>query len=89
MRLAEEIEIKLRAAFSPDEVLVTDESEKHRGHSGWREGGETHFRVRMRAAAFDGLSLLAAHCAVHRALGPGLVQRLHALGLDVGGARKP
>jgi len=89
MRLAEEIEIKLRAAFSPDEVLVTDESEKHRGHSGWREGGETHFRVRMRAAAFDGLSPLATHRAVHHALGPGLVQRLHAIGLDVGGTHKP
>lgn len=89
MRLVDEIEIKLRAAFSPYELIVTDESEKHRGHSGWREGGETHFQVRMRAGALDGLGPVAAHRAVHGALGPVLIQRLHALGLDVGGSGKP
>lgn len=89
MRLADEIEARMRAAFSPDELQVTDESEKHRGHAGWREGGETHFNIRIRAGAFDSLSRIAAHRAVHHALGPTLVHRIHALGLDVGPGGKP
>lgn len=88
MRLADEIETRLRAAFSPEELQVTDESEKHRGHAGWRDGGETHFHVRIRARAFDGLNRIAAHRAVHQALGSTLVHRIHALGLDVGAGGK-
>ncbi len=89
MRLADEIEAKLRAAFAPTTLDVRDDSEKHRGHAGWREGGETHFHVRLRAASLLGLSRIDAHRAVHRALGPALVARIHALGLDLGGADRP
>ena len=50
-RMAETLRAKLAAAFEPDHLEVIDESEQHRGHAGWREGGGTHFRVVMRAAA--------------------------------------
>ena len=49
------------AALAPLELEVIDESENHRGHGGWREGGETHFRVIIRSAAFDGLGRVARH----------------------------
>jgi BolA protein len=85
MRTADEIHARLAAAFRPDALSVADDSEKHRGHAGWREGGETHFQVRMRAAALGPMTRLERHRAVHAALGPDLVARIHALALDLDG----
>lgn len=77
---------KLTASFAPLRLEVTDESEQHRGHAGWREGGGTHFRVLLRAAAFDGMPRLARYRAVHAALRDELAGGLHALALDLGGS---
>lgn len=85
MLIRDEIEQKLRAAFDPRELAVVDDSESHRGHGGWREGGETHFNVRIRAAQLGDMGRLARHRAVHGALGADLVGRIHALALDIGG----
>ncbi len=85
MGLTDEIAERLRAAFAPDRLEVTDDSARHRGHAGWREGGETHFRVLMRAPALAGMSRLARHRAVHDALGSDLIGRIHALALDIDG----
>jgi BolA protein len=85
MPVSEEIRERLETAFSPEHLEVLDESERHRGHSGWREGGETHFRVRMRAPALAERGRLARHRAVHDALGKDLIARIHALALDVSG----
>jgi BolA protein len=84
---AARIEAKLRAAFSPEALEVIDESEGHRGHGGWREGGETHFRVVMRAAALDGLGRVERSRAVHRVLADELAGGVHALALDLAGSR--
>lgn len=79
----EQLETKLRAAFAPARLEVIDESEQHRGHGGWREGGGTHYRVVMRAASFAGLSRLAQSRAVHAALAEELAGGVHALALDL------
>ena len=78
-----EIRDRLQDAFSPAELSVIDDSESHRGHAGYREGGQSHFNVRIRAEAFRGLPRLARHRAVHSALGQDLVGRIHALALDI------
>lgn len=83
MPVSEEIRARLEAAFSPVQLDVHDESEAHRGHAGYREGGESHFRVTIRAPAFAGMSRVERHRAVHAALGAGLIGRIHALALDV------
>ena len=77
------IESKLREAFRPQELEVVDESESHRGHAGWREGGETHFRVQMVAAAMAGKSLVERQRAVNRCLADELATTVHALAMDV------
>ncbi|MGJ8618517.1 MAG: BolA family protein [Sulfitobacter sp.] len=83
MSVTQEIEDRLRAAFEPSELEVVDDSESHRGHGGYQEGGESHFNVRIRSAHFKGLSRVARHRAVHGALGPDLMGRIHALALDL------
>jgi len=81
--VTEAIETKLTAAFAPTSLEVIDESEQHRGHGGWREGGESHFRVRMTSAAFDGLSRVARQRAVNKALAEELAGPVHALALEL------
>lgn len=83
MTRTEKIRAKLEAAFDPAELVVEDESERHRGHAGYQEGGESHFKVRLRSDAFEGQSRIARHRAVHAALGVELVSAIHALSLDL------
>lgn len=83
MTMKARIESKLREAFSPAQLEVVDESEQHRGHSGWREGGETHFRIHMVAEAMAGKSRVQRHRAVNHCLADELAERVHALGLDL------
>lgn len=75
----------LREIFAPETLEVIDESAAHEGHAGAAPGGETHFRVVMRAAAFDGLTRVARQRAVYAALDGFLKDRVHALALDVAG----
>jgi BolA protein len=81
--LAHEIRARLEAAFAPETLSVEDESERHRGHAGYREGGESHFRVAIRAEAFGAMSRIERHRAVHAALGPAILGRIHALALNI------
>ncbi|PQO23707.1 BolA family transcriptional regulator [Rhodobacteraceae bacterium WD3A24] len=83
MPVADEIRTRLEGAFAPETLDVHDDSESHRGHAGWREGGETHFQVRIRAPAFKAMSRVQRHRAVHKALGRDLVGRIHALELKI------
>jgi BolA protein len=83
--MAETIETKLTESFAPESVQVIDESEQHRGHGGWREGGETHFKVVMRAGVFNGLSRVDRSRRVHAVLRDELATSVHALALDLSG----
>lgn len=79
--IAQEMQARL-AALEPTRLDVIDESEQHRGHGGWREGGQTHFRIRMASPRFAGLSRVEQHRLVNRTLGD-LVPRIHALALEL------
>ena len=83
MGIVSEIEQKLAEAFDPSVLEVVDDSESHRGHAGFQEGGESHFNVKIVSNAFSGQSRLARHRAVHKALGPEIISRIHALALDI------
>lgn len=83
MSVADEIGTRLTKAFAPRLLEVDDESERHRGHAGYREGGESHFRVRIASDAFQGMNRVARERAVHKALGSDLINRIHALALKI------
>lgn len=80
------IRAKLTDAFHPQALEVTDESHLHSGHAGWREDGETHFRVKVVSAAFSGVGRLERHRMVNDALAEELRERVHALAIQ---ARAP
>ena len=83
MAVAKIITEKLKRAFAPEILELTDDSEKHRGHGGWREGGESHFNLRMVSAAFAGQGRVQRQRAVNKVLAEELAGPVHALAMDL------
>ncbi|MGV8839363.1 MAG: BolA family protein [Bauldia sp.] len=72
----------LTDAFQPQRLEVVDESERHKGHGGYRPGGESHFRIRIVADAFRGKSRLEMHRAVNAVLAGEIAAGVHALAIE-------
>ncbi len=77
--VTETIRRKLEAAFTPAKLEVIDDSDKHAGHSGHREGGESHFTVVIEAAAFEGVARVQRQRKVYGVLAEELAGPIHAL----------
>ena len=80
MTLADTIRQRL-AALDPVSLQLIDESEQHHGHSGWREGGGTHWRVAIVSPRFSGQSAVARHRMVYQAIGELMHNPIHALAI--------
>lgn len=83
MTVHDTIQSKLTEQLTPEFLEVIDESERHRGHAGWREGGETHFRVRIATRHFAGKGRVAQHRLVMEVLAAELKGSVHALSIEV------
>jgi BolA family transcriptional regulator, general stress-responsive regulator len=77
------METLLKAQFAPQSITIEDQSAKHAGHAGAAPGGETHYRMRMVAEAFAGLSRVERQRLVYQALREEFDTGLHALSLDL------
>ena len=75
------IEKTLREYFEPVFLEVVDESELHRGHAGFKEGIQTHFKVVISAKIFEKMSRVSRERAIHKALGASVMQNIHALSI--------
>jgi BolA family transcriptional regulator, general stress-responsive regulator len=79
--VAKTIDNKLRTRFAPARLLIEDESSRHEGHAGHREGGETHFKVEIVSDEFEGKTRVARQRLVYEALKDELARDVHALAL--------
>jgi len=80
MSRVELIRAALQAAFDPELLEVEDDSHRHAGHEGARDG-RGHFNVHVVSAAFAGMLPLARHRAVYNALGTLMETDIHALSI--------
>ena len=81
---AADIEARLREHCAPSALEVLDESAQHAGHAGADDSGiGTHFRVRVGAGVFQGLSRVAKHRLVYDALQQFTDQGMHALAIEI------
>ena len=81
-RVAQTMREKLLAAFAPVNLEVIDDSDSHGGHSGAREGGESHFTVKITAEGFRGVGRLQRQRQVYAALKDELAGPVHALSVQ-------
>ena len=75
------IRVALEGALQPTELEIIDDSHRHAGHAGARDG-RGHFRVRIASAVFEGMTPLQRHRAVYAALGDLMQTDIHALQVD-------
>ncbi len=75
----------LQREFAPTELEIVDQSSAHRGHAGYREEGETHYRIRIRAESLGGLGRVERQRLIYRSLQSEFASGLHALSLDADG----
>ena len=74
----ERIRASLESALQPISLEVRDDSHRHAGHEGARDG-RGHFAVAIVSEAFSGLPPLARHRLVYQALGTMMQTDIHAL----------
>jgi len=86
MTLKDWIDSALRERLHPVALSVEDESHRHVGHAGWRQGGETHFFIDIVSPAFAGKSRIERHRIVNEAVKEAFQRGLHALAIK---ARAP
>jgi BolA protein len=75
------IRARLEQAFAPDELEIIDDSHRHAGHAGAKDG-RGHFRVRIVSRRFAGAKTLERHRMVYAALGSLMQTDIHALSVD-------
>lgn len=68
------------ASLEPTQLELLDESHRHAGHEGARDG-RGHFALDITSEAFTGLLPLARHRRVYQALGELMQTDIHALSI--------
>ncbi len=76
-----EIRKRIEASLEPVALEIVDESHKHVGHAGAKDG-RGHFLVRVTTAKFAGLRPLQRHRLVYAAVGDLMETDIHALSIE-------
>lgn len=79
--VVDEIRRLLQADLAPSRLEIIDDSDRHHGHAGAREGGESHFTVVIESAAFAGLGRLGRQRLVNQSLKGPRAGPVHALSI--------
>ena len=82
MKYYDIIQTKLTKELNPSSLVITDESYKHKGHSGYREGLETHFHVKIIADKFSDMPKVQRHRLIYKILKQELREQIHALAIE-------
>jgi intracellular septation protein len=78
---AQRLRERLQNRFAPAQLTVEDESHLHEGHAG-AAGGQSHFRIRIVAEAFSGISSVARHRLIYAAVDDLMKSDIHALAIE-------
>lgn len=78
------IRAAIEKALAPSRLEILDDSARHAGHAGAREGG--HFKVSLTSEAFRGKTAIQRHRLVFAAVAGLMPGDIHALNID---ARTP
>ncbi len=74
---------KLNDFFKPEVLEVINDSEKHQGHAGSPNSGNSHFSVTIKSQKLDGLSRISGQRAIHKVLKSDLSEYIHAISIKI------
>ncbi len=73
---------KLQLELNPSFIEIRDDSEKHKGHSGYKQTGNTHFHLDIVSKIFKGKSKIECHKLIYTILKEELQTQIHALSIN-------
>ncbi len=82
MSLTEQIKKKLEAALEPSFLEIINESDKHIGHAGYSESGESHFKIKVVSDRFAGCSRVQRQKMIYNILCIEIKDLIHALSIE-------
>lgn len=81
MSVAKIISDKLKNNLNIQSLDVVDESEKHRGHAGWQDRGESHFLLKIISDDFLDLNKVKRHKLIYSILDNEIKNKIHAISI--------
>ncbi len=82
INISTSIEQKLKKEFSPIKLIIQDVSEMHRGHAGFKEGGESHFIVKIKSNYFKNMNKLQIHRSINEVLNEEWANGVHSISIQ-------
>ena len=76
------IEQKLKKKLSPTKLIIQDVSEMHRGHAGFKEGGESHFIIKIKSNYFKGMTKIEIHRFINEVLREEWALGVHSISIQ-------
>lgn len=81
MSVYQQINEKINHLIKVEKLQIIDDSLKHKGHAGYKEGGESHFNLLVVSNDFDGLNRVKRHKLIYSALDDLMKDKIHALAI--------
>lgn len=78
----QEMRYRLEQTFSPSHLEIIDDSHKHVGHEGSKDGAG-HYTLIITSEALRGLSRISAHQAIYKVLNDLIPIEIHALQIKI------
>ena len=82
INISNSIEQKLKKEFSPIKLVINDVSERHRGHAGFKEGGESHFIIKIKSNYFKNMNKLQIHRLINEVLKEEWANGVHSISIQ-------
>lgn len=76
------LEMRLKQALNPTQLIIVDDSDEHMGHQAAMVG-RGHFTVTIASEKFSSLSTIACHRLVYEAAGDLIPAEIHALSIKI------
>lgn len=77
---------RLQKQFSPSQLDVIDDSDKHKGHAG-AQGGAGHYTIVIASGSLNQISRVEAHRQIYQVLNDLIPHEIHALIIKINPAK--
>tara|TARA_B100000959_G_scaffold106336_1_gene112157 strand:- start:1301 stop:1570 length:270 start_codon:yes stop_codon:yes gene_type:complete len=77
LNIEQKIKVMLEREFSPDKLIIKNQSQLHKGHGGYHDN--SHFSIIITSSSFEDKSRIERHKMIYKVLEQLLESEIHAL----------